>query len=208
MAELYRTDYKSDRKLDELTENMISTRQRLVGLEQDARQSRLAMEADVPTGTKIRKRTEAAAADQAKHGDSCSAKRVDAGPPMCLTSFGDDSTEPSALPCRDDVMVDKGAAAPTPRLSPVEMRTPIATGGLLRAGTAATAIRTMFSLSFPSWTLREETKENKSRTNNNQLAPFCRRKDIQMNSRQTHVFDPGGYLGRLRGCLFLGERHA
>ena len=42
------------------------------------------------TDTETRKRTEDAAADQAKHGDSCSAKRVDAGPPMCMTSFGDD----------------------------------------------------------------------------------------------------------------------
>ena len=43
---------------------------------------------------------------------------------MCLTSFGDDSTEPPAFPCcRDDVMVDKGAAAPRSYLLPVEMRT-------------------------------------------------------------------------------------
>ena len=61
---------KSDRKSDELTEKMRAVRQRLAGLEQDARHPRLATEADVPTDTKTRKRTEDAAADQAKHGDS------------------------------------------------------------------------------------------------------------------------------------------
>ena len=39
------------------------TRQRLAGLEQDARQPRLAMEADVASDKKTRKRTEDAAAD-------------------------------------------------------------------------------------------------------------------------------------------------
>ena len=43
---------------------------------------------------------------------------------ICLTSFGDDSTEPPALPpCRDDAMVDKDAAASKTYFSPVEMRT-------------------------------------------------------------------------------------
>ena len=54
---------RSDRKLDELTEKMRATRQRLAGLEQDTRQPRLAMEADVPTDTKTCKRTENAAAN-------------------------------------------------------------------------------------------------------------------------------------------------
>ena len=63
---------------------MRATRQRLAGLEQDVRHPRLVTEADVPTDTKIRKRTEDAAADQAKHGDSCSAKRLDAGPRLCV----------------------------------------------------------------------------------------------------------------------------
>ena len=123
--------------------------QRLAGLEQDARQPRLATKADVPTDTRTRKRTEDAAADQAKHGVSFFAKRVDAGQPMCLTSFGGDSIESPGLPCcRDDAMVDKGAVAPAPRLLPVEMRTLTATGGLLPAGIASTATRTIFHQPF------------------------------------------------------------
>ena len=59
---------------------------------------------------------------------------------MCLTSFGDDSTEHPALPCcRDDAMVGRGAEAPKPCLSPVEMLTLTPAGGLLPAGTASTA---------------------------------------------------------------------
>ena len=111
--------------MDELAEEMRATNKRLASLEQDARQPRLAMEADVPADKKTRKRTEAAAtAVQAKHGDSCSMNRVDPDP-MCSTSFGDDSTGPPALPCsRDDALVGNGAAAPKSCLSPLEMHSP------------------------------------------------------------------------------------
>ena len=105
------------------------------------------MEADVKSDTKTHKRTEDAAADRAKHGDKSSSARVDPDP-MCLTSFGDDSTEPPALPCMDDAMIDKGAEAPKPRLSPVEMHTLTAAGGLLPTGTASTARRTVFPRSL------------------------------------------------------------
>ena len=50
-----------------------------------------------------------AAADRVISGGNSSA-RVDSDP-MCLTTFGDDSTKPLALPRRDDALVDKGAAA-------------------------------------------------------------------------------------------------
>ena len=63
---------------------------------------------------------------------------------MCLASFDDDSTEPPALPCRDDAMVNKGAAVPKPCLSPVKKRTLTATGGLLPTSTASTAKRIIF----------------------------------------------------------------
>ena len=82
---------------------------RFTGLEQEARQPRLATAADVPADKKTRKRIEGAAVDQAKHGDSCSTKTVQAGP-TSSTSFSV-KAEPPALPCRDDVLVDKGAAA-------------------------------------------------------------------------------------------------
>ena len=74
-----------------------ATDQRSAGLEVDARLPRLATKADVPTGKETRKRAEDVAADQTEHGDSCSAKKVDPDP-MCLTSFGDDSTKSPALP--------------------------------------------------------------------------------------------------------------
>ena len=64
--------------------------------------------------------------------------------PMCLTSFGDDSTRPLALPRRDDVLVDKGTAVPKSCLSPMEMSTLTAAGGLLPAGIASLVTRTNF----------------------------------------------------------------
>ena len=142
-----------DKSFDELEENLdrmsdITDRmlraiyQRLVGLELDARQPHLATEEDASTDEKTSKRMENAEADQAKHnGDSCSAQRVDAGP-TSLTSFGM-KTEPPALPRRDGLLVNKGAQAPKPCLSPLEMRTLTASGGLRSVGTASTAMRTI-----------------------------------------------------------------
>ena len=64
-------------KMDELADAMRRMDQRLSDLEQYARQPRLTMEADVPADKKTHERTEgAAAAVQAKHGNSCTAKRV------------------------------------------------------------------------------------------------------------------------------------
>ena len=112
------------RKMDKLLEEMEMTDQRLVSLEQDAWQPRLAIEADGPADEKTRERTEGAAkAVQAMYGNSCSANRVDSDP-MCSTSLGGDSTGPPALPClRGDALVANGAAAPKSCLSPLEMRT-------------------------------------------------------------------------------------
>ena len=98
------------------------------------------------------------------NGDSSFAQ-VDPDP-MCLTSFDDDSTEPLALPCcRDDVLVDKGAAAPKRCLSPMEIGTLTAAGGLLPANKASTAVRTIFLRPIFSWSLGE-TKKRISRKNN------------------------------------------
>ena len=80
-------------------------------LEHEARQPRLAMEVDGPANTKTRERTEGAAtAVKAMRGDSFSACRVDPGP-KTSTSFGVKAEHP-ALPCRDDVVVGSGDAAP------------------------------------------------------------------------------------------------
>ena len=111
-----RTYYdQQDGKLDELIEMAKETKQRLAGLEHYARQPRLAMEADVTSDKKTRKRTEDAAADRAKHGDSCSTKSVDAGL-TSATSFGM-AAEPPALPFRDDALVDTKALPRQSRVS-------------------------------------------------------------------------------------------
>ena len=134
---------------EDITEDLRRMYQRLASLEKDARQPRLAMEADVLADKKTRGCTEGAAtAAQAKYGDSCSAKRVLAGP-KSSTSFGI-KADPPALPRRDDVLVDIGAAAPRPSLSPLEMRTPTAAGGLLPAITTSTATMTIFQ-QLPLW---------------------------------------------------------
>ena len=99
------------------------------------------MKADVQTDTKTYKSLENAETDQAKNGDSCSAQSVQAGP-TSLTIFGM-RAKLSALPRRDDVLVDKGAAVPKPCLSPAEMRTLKAAGGLRPAGKASRVTRTI-----------------------------------------------------------------
>ena len=97
--------------------------QRVARLQEDARQPRLEMEVDGQADTKTRERTEGTArAIQAMHGDSCSANRVDPGSKTTSISFAV-KTEPPALPCRDDVLVENGAAAPKSCLPPLEMCT-------------------------------------------------------------------------------------
>ena len=123
LADVYRTMEeffdRSDRYLDsinrhfdqqekKLGEFMEMMGQRVASLEQDARQPRLAMEADGSLDTKTRERTEGAAkAVQAMHGGSCSMNRVDPDP-MCSTSFRDDCIGPPALSCsREDALEDR-----------------------------------------------------------------------------------------------------
>ena len=121
------------------------------------------MEADGQADTKTRERTEGAAtAVQAMHGDSCFTNRVDLDP-ICSTSFGDDCTGPPALPCsREDAPVDNGAAAPKSCLSPLEVRSPIATGGLLPGGKASKATKTTFDRPTLWFCLTEETSSRTS----------------------------------------------
>ena len=120
------------------------------------------MEADVPADKNTRERTEGASTGvQAKHGDSCSANRVDPDLKRS-TSFGDDFTEPSALPrSRDDVLVGNGAAAPKSCLSPLGMCTPTADGGLFPTGTTSTATRTTFDQSHLRFCPTEDTNSEK-----------------------------------------------
>ena len=130
-------------KMDKLTENLKRANQRVASLEQDTRQPRLAVEEDVKADKKTCGRTEGAAtAVQAMHGDSFSANRVQAGP-TCSTGFGV-KAEPPALPCRDDVLVESGVAAPKSCLSSLEIRTSTAVGGLLSTDKTSTVTRTTF----------------------------------------------------------------
>ena len=116
--------------------------QHLASLEHDARQPRLAVETDGPANTKNCERTEGAAtAVQAMHGDSFSSCRVDPGPKSNSTTFGI-MAEPPALPCRDDVVVESGDAAPKSCLPSLEMRTTTAADGLLPTGKTSTATTT------------------------------------------------------------------
>ena len=109
---------------------------RQTGLQHEAQQPGLTTEADVKSRMKSSKRTEGAAADRVKHEDSSE-----------LTSFG---MMAESLPMTPeiyigDTLVDKGAGAPKPCLSLVEMHTSTAACGLLPAGTASTAMRTIFT---------------------------------------------------------------
>ena len=111
-------------------------------LQQDARQPRLAMEADGPANTKIHERPEGTAtAVQAMRGDRFSAYRIDPGPNTNSTSFGM-MAEPPALPYRDDVVVESGDAAPKLCLPSLEVRSPTAAGCLVPAGETSTATET------------------------------------------------------------------
>ena len=130
--------------------------QRVASLEEDARQPRLAIEADGPADTKTRERTEGASkAVQAKHGDSCTAQRVQDGPKIS-TCFGVKAELP-APPCEDDVVVENGTAAPKSRLSPLEMRTTTAAGDLLPTGKTSTTTKTTFDHPTLWLCLTEET---------------------------------------------------
>ena len=134
-----------DRRIDLITRLL---EQYLTSLEQDARQPRLAMEADGHANVKTRERTEGTTtAVQAMHRDSCSADRVDPDP-MCSTSFGDYCTGPPAPPCSgENALVDNRAAAPKSCLPSLEIRSPTAAGGFLPTGEISTATKTTFSKS-------------------------------------------------------------
>ena len=141
----------------EIKEDSRSMGQHLICLEHDARQPRLAMVADGQVNTKTRERTEGAAkAVQAKHGDSCTARRVQDGP-TTSTCFGV-TAKPPALPCRDDeVLIENGAASPKSCLPSLEMRSPTAAGGLLPTGEASASTKTTFHQP-PHRLLTKETK--------------------------------------------------
>ena len=136
--------------------------QRLTRLEHDAQHPRLAIEADGPANTKTREPTEGAAtAVQTMHGDSFFARRINPGPKTNSTSFGR-MAEPPDLPCREDVLVHNGAAAPKSCLLSLEIRSPTAAGGLLSTGEASAATKTTFNKSPLRLYATEETNSKET----------------------------------------------
>ena len=138
--------------------------------------------------------------------------RVDPDP-MCTTSFGDDCTGPPALSCsREEALVDKGAATPKSCLSPLEMRSPIAAGGLLPTGETSTATTNTFDHPALWFYLTEETNLRTSilyilyfssfEWIYSRQALFWPRV-IETKSGQNSMSDLGGSQGRLHVCPFL-----
>ena len=140
-----------------------------------------------------------------------SASRVDIGPKTNSTSFCM-KAEPPALPCRDGVLVENGAAAPKSCLPSLEMRSPTAAGGLLPTGKGSIATRITFN--HPPLRLStEETSCKKtlipyvscdssfSQKNNLPAASSCRRV-IETKSGENRIFDPGGSRSSARLPVF------
>ena len=99
--------------LDDMEEEAVNTNQRHAGLQHQAHQPRLVMEADVQEDKKTRESTEDFAQDGIL-GDISSDLVHDL---MRLTSFGDkDYTESPALPSRDDALVNQGHEVAKPCL--------------------------------------------------------------------------------------------
>ena len=110
--------------------------------------------------------------------------------------------KPPDLPCRDDVVIENGTAAPKSCLPSLEMRSPTAAGGLLPTGEASLATRTTFSQSSLRLYSTKETKSKKALTpydsydsgffQNNLLAASSCRRVIETKSGENRMFDPGG----------------
>ena len=196
----------------------------VIRLEHGARQPRLVMDADGPANTKTRERTEGAAtAVQAMRGDGFSACLIEPSINTNSTSFGV-KAEPHALPCRDDVVVESGAAASESCLPSLEMRSSTAAGGLVSTGEASTAKETNFIQPPLRFCSTEETdleannlwisvppasydSSSVFQERNLSATPYCRRV-VDTKSMQNRTFDPGGLQGHLRACPFLGPWRA
>ena len=216
-----------NRKLDGVSVETRVMDEHVTSLEHGARQPRLAMEADWHENTKTQERTEGATtAVQAMRGDSCTTeKKVQDGPKTSIT-FGVEAKPPD-LPCRYDVLVEGGDAAPRSCLPSLEMRSPTAAGGLLPTGEASTAMRTTFSEPLLRVYATEEVNPEKDSKKENlrtstsyasydssvfqksnlSVAPHCRR-FVETKSRQKRTFNPGGSRCHLRACPFLGSWRA
>ena len=169
---------RQENMLDEIIMKMTrGTSQHAAKLEHNARQPRIAMEADGPTHAKTRECTEGAAtAVQAMRGDGFSARRVEPGPKTNPASVSM-MAEPPLLPCRDHFLVENGDSSPKSCLSAVEMCKATPAGGLLHAGSASTnkTQGTNFPLQLLPWSFRETSKEKiigYNKANIRQVQPF------------------------------------
>ena len=203
--------------MDELIRERSCIDQRLTRLEHDARQPRLTMEADGPANTKTRERMEGTATIvQAMHGYSFSAHWVEPGPKINSTRVGM-MIESLALSCRENVLVEDGAAAPKSCLPSLEICSPSAAGGLLPAGDTSTATKTTFNKSPLQLYATKQANSKKKKVWT--LIPSawydssfwkllgassCVRV-IETKPMQNRRFDPGGCQGRLRACPYLGS---
>ena len=131
--------------------------------------------------------------------------------------------EPPDFPCRDDVLVEVGDAAPRSCLPSLEMRSLTAAGGLLPTGEASTATRTtsneplLWLYATEEMNPEEASKKENLWTStpyvlydssvfqksNLSAAPYCRR-FVETQPRQNRTFAPGGSRCHLRACPFLG----
>ena len=134
------------------------SKKRLPSLERGARSHVLPSWRQTGTKTpRLASRPEGAAtAVKVMRGDSFSARRVEPHPNTNSTSLGV-KAEPPALPCRDDVVVESGDAAPELCLPSLEMRSPTAAGGLIPTGEASTARRTTSNEPLLRFYATEET---------------------------------------------------
>ena len=217
-----RMDDRWNKKLDEISDEMRKMDQHVTRLEHEAWQPCLAMEADGPADTtKTRERTEGAAtAVQAMCGDGFSARRFEPGPNTNSTSFGV-KAGPPALLCRDDSVIESGAAAFESCLPSMEMHPSTAAAGLVPTGEASKASETTSNQPPLRFCSTEETdlEANNSWTSissasygsssvlqeRNLSATPYRRRVVDTKSRQNRTFDPGGSRGHLRACPFLGS---
>ena len=204
MEELNKLLVTRGNKLDDMVKEARNNNQRRAGLQDQAQQPRLTMKADVLEDKKTRESTEDFAQD-GRLGDISSDRVHD---PMRLTSFGDqDYTDPPALPCRDDALVNQGHEVAKPCLSPAGIRKSTSTGSLLHAG--ATSTTKTQGANFPPqllpWSFRETSEEKNVSTTRQTFTKYNRSwhpKVIETKSRQNMVFEPGGLSGCLCGCPF------
>ena len=149
--------------------------------------------------------------------DCFSACRVEPGPTPNSTSFGM-KAEPPALPCRDDSVVECGAAAFKSCHPSMEMRPSTAARGLVPTGEASTASETTLNERSLRFCPTEETdlEPNHKKTSTPYAsfdsssfwrllaAPYCQ-SVVDTKSGQNRTFGPGGSLGHPRACSCLGS---